>query len=166
MPRRKPPRKRAPARRGRPQKVTDEAILAAVLAAPTPTQAAARLGVSAETVRARLKDPELRAAIREHRLQALEAATARLAEYTGQAVETLVELMADSGPEDSVRLAAAGRVLEMAAKAAQLDREKSNEDRPEWGPAPGGFPVRLIDGGKKGDNPPAPVVPLGSKETA
>jgi hypothetical protein len=92
----------------------DSALLTALLAGATPSEAAKQARVSEHTARRRLAHPEFRA-----RLDAagdeLMAATARgLTEACDDAVAGLRELVRDGTP--AVRLGAARTILELAAK--------------------------------------------------
>lgn len=135
----------APKKTGRPRKVTDEEILTVLLEEPSPSKAAAILGVHRNTITSRLKDPELRELLTEHRRRAVEAATLYLADKLGFAVRKLVELAEDSGPQDSVQL---GATMSLIKVVRDLTKHDVPTERPDevW-ESPPRFNLRLVKGG-------------------
>lgn len=97
-----------------------EAAVAALISAPTIAAAAAAVGIHEITLWRWLRQPEFKAAYEEAKRQALEAAIKRLQAVSGQAVETLHEVMTDPTASPHARVAAARTVLEMALKAYEL----------------------------------------------
>ena len=77
---------------------------------------AATVGVSIRSVRRVLADPAVRLRVQELRAATFDAAAGQLAERLDDAIQVLVQLMTDSQTQDAVRLGAAVRILEYAAK--------------------------------------------------
>lgn len=131
--------------RGRPRTVTDEELYAVLLEEPSPSRAAQLLGIHRNTIVARLKDPELRDRLIEHRRRAAEVASVYLADRVGDAARTLVELVDSSGPQDSVRLGAALSLLRLVRDMNKHDTASEKPDE-VWA-APPRFELRLVRGG-------------------
>ena len=97
----------------------------ALLENPTVQSAAASAGTSSASVYRWLADDTFKTAFREAKLEIVRSAMARLQRASGQAVDTLLALMADSDVPASVRLAAAKAAIEMVHKSLE------NEDLSE-----------------------------------
>jgi hypothetical protein len=87
-----------------------EQAIAALLAEPTLTRAAAAVGVSDRTLRTWLKDPSFAQEYRTHRRQALDLAAGQLQAAAGEAVMVLVECLRNPGD----RFRAAVAILDFA----------------------------------------------------
>jgi len=98
-----------------------EAAIAALLTAPTIAAAAHAVGVSEITLWRWLQREEFQVRYREAKSQAVAQSIARLQQVSGEAVETLREVMANTESPASSRVAAAKAVLEMAIKAVELE---------------------------------------------
>lgn len=95
------------------QKISDEAILAALLSSPSATTAAKLLHTTKQTVCRRLKSPELREKFEEIRRSALDEAATRLSQTATAAADTLIALLGSSN--EMTRLNAASKILSNAA---------------------------------------------------
>ena len=89
----------------------DEKILAALLSAGTVRNAAVAAGVSASTIRNRLKDAEFRAMYEERKSELLQTATASMLAKLEDATSAISDLMCDAECPANVRLAAADSLL-------------------------------------------------------
>lgn len=82
-------------------------------------------GLSMRQVRRLLSEPENRSRVAELRAAAMDRAAGRLADQLDEAVGVLVDLMKDGAAQDSVRLSAAGRVLDYGLKLSEaVDLER------------------------------------------
>jgi hypothetical protein len=99
----------------------EEAAIAALLEQPTLKAAALAAGISEATLFRWLQDPEFSGRYRAARRAALSRATARLQHASAQAVETLMAVMSDAGTPASARVTAARTVLELAARAVEIE---------------------------------------------
>lgn len=97
------------------------ATLDALLEARSKTEAAARLGISRATLYRRLRDPDLKEAYRMARSEALADATARLELGAEVAVAALLSIVTDTTAPAYARITAAGKVLELAYRAHELE---------------------------------------------
>ncbi|SRR6266849_3175917 len=95
-----------------------EAAVAALLTAPTITEAAQVVGVAESTLRRWLAEPEFQAAYQEARQQAVSMAVGRLQGLLAKAAETLERAMSCGTPATEVRAAIAA--FDQAYKGAEL----------------------------------------------
>jgi len=98
-----------------------EAAIAALLSQRTVEDAARVAGIGTRTLFRWLELSEFREAYLQARRQAFGQATARLQQATGAAVSVLLSLMLDGKAPAASRVRAAHSVLDMAAKALELD---------------------------------------------
>lgn len=98
----------------------DQAIIA-LLEQPSIKQAAQSVGISEVTLFRWLQEPEFQRAYREARYRVVEQAISRLQQVSGEAVDTLREIMRDTEKPPSTRVTAAKAVLEMSIKAVELE---------------------------------------------
>jgi hypothetical protein len=94
-----------------------EQAVAALLAWPTIAQAAQHVGVAESTLTRWLKRPTFKAAYAEARRSAFEAAADSLVAASGEAVQTLRDLLTDE--KAGIRLRAAQTILELSARALE-----------------------------------------------
>jgi hypothetical protein len=95
-----------------------EVAIAALLSHPTVEAAAAAARVSERTLRLWLRDPEFIAEYRTARRTVLEAATGRLQQAAGQAVDALLRNLTCGRPAAEIR--AAATILQLAHQAVEL----------------------------------------------
>ena len=95
-----------------------EAAVAALLSHGSLGQAAAACGLSERTLRRWLGEPAFAAEFRARRREIVEHATAVLQQFTGRAVATLGQAMAEAGWP--TRMRAAVEVLKMATSSIEL----------------------------------------------
>jgi phage terminase small subunit len=109
--------------KGHGEKLTrkQEALIAALLLAPTLGAATQQAGVSAVTAWRWLKDPDVQAAYRAARREVVRQAIAQVQQACSEAVTTLRTTMADTTAPASARVSAARTVLETAIKAVELE---------------------------------------------
>jgi len=98
-----------------------EAAIAALLSQRTVEDAARVAGIGARTLFRWLELREFREAYLQARRQAFGQASARLQQATGAAVSVLLTLMLDANAPAASRVRAAHSVLELAAKALELE---------------------------------------------
>ena len=97
-------------------KVTDEAILGALLASGSNRAAAKALGVSEKTIRSRLQKADFRERYEDLKNGMVEAVADEIAANLSGAVQTIVEVMTNPDNNASVRSQAAGELLRTALK--------------------------------------------------
>lgn len=98
-----------------------EALISALLLAPTLADAAHTAGIGEVTAWRWLKDPAFQTAYREARRAVVQQAITQVQRATGDAVETLRSVMQDTTAPASARVAAAKAVLETAFKAVEVE---------------------------------------------
>ena len=98
-----------------------EALISALLTAPSLAAAAQQAGLSEVTAWRWLKDATFQAAYREARRAVVQHAITQVQQATGEAVETLRSVMQDAEAPASARVSAAKAVLETAVKAVELE---------------------------------------------
>ena len=98
-----------------------ETGIAALLAQPTMKEAAAVAGVTEVTMWRWLQDDNFQAAYMQARRESVRHAMTRLQATTGDAVDTLGEIMRDAEAPKSVRVMAAKAVIEYAIKAVEIE---------------------------------------------
>ncbi len=97
-------------------KVSDEAIIAAVLSNSTNRDAARACGLSEKQFYTRLSQPELKAKLATARTQLLEGAASVIQARVGEAVETMANIMHDKEAPPQTRLNAADGIIRNALK--------------------------------------------------
>ena len=97
-------------------KVTDEAILGALLATGSNRAAAKALGVTEKTIRNRLQKADFRERYEDLKNGMVEAVADEIAANLSGAVQTIVEVMTNPENNASVRSQAAGELLRTALK--------------------------------------------------
>jgi hypothetical protein len=102
----------------------DPLLIAALLSGATLATAAERAGVSEQTARRRLHDPEFHARLDAAGEELIAAATRALADASGEAVSTLRDLLRDGPP--AVKLGAARAILEFGPR---WRTEHANDER-------------------------------------
>lgn len=95
-------------------------FLAALVAAPTVRQAAAKAGIGETTAWRYLGDPAVRTALAERQDGVLGHVSRRLAAEMGGALDTLRAIMRDKEASPASRVSAARTVLECGLKLAEL----------------------------------------------
>ena len=98
-----------------------EAAISALPSQRTVEDAARVAGAGAQTLFRWLELPEFREAYLQARRQAFGQASARLQQATGAAVSVLLTLMLDANAPAASRVRAAHSVLDLAAKALELE---------------------------------------------
>ena len=98
-----------------------ECAIAALLVAPSVTAAAQQIGVNENTLLRWLKDAAFQSAYRDARRAVVQHAIAQVQQATGEAVETLRNVMQDPAAPASARVSAAKAMLETALKGIDID---------------------------------------------
>src|SRR5215471_6519880 len=98
-----------------------EALISALLTAPSLAAAAQQAGLSEVTAWRWLKDATFQATYREARRAVVQHAIAQVQHATGEAVETLRSVMQDLEAPASARVSAAKAILETAVKGIEID---------------------------------------------
>ena len=94
----------------------DLQLVVALLETSTIREAAQKVRISEATVYRRLRQPVFRQRLREARLLSFAQALTRLQTATGDAVNTLLAVMADNDAPPASRVKAASAVLELASR--------------------------------------------------
>ena len=98
-----------------------EALISALLTAPTLADAAHTAGIGEVTAWRWLKDATFQATYREARRQVVQQAIVQVQQATGEAVETLRQVMQAADAPASAKVSAAKTILETAVKAVELE---------------------------------------------
>src|SRR5262245_50655798 len=98
-----------------------EQAIVALLTCGSILEAATQCQVDESTVRRWLKEARFQCAYREARRQVVQHAMVQLQQATGQAVQTLQEVMQTPDAPASARVSAAKTVLEVAVKAVEVE---------------------------------------------
>ena len=98
-----------------------EALISALLTAPTLADAAHTAGIGEVTAWRWLKEADFQAAYREARRAVVQQAITQVQRATGEAVETLRSVMQDAEAPASAKVSAAKAILETAVKAVELE---------------------------------------------
>lgn len=106
--------------------------IAALIEAPTIKEAARSINVGEATLFRWLQDSNFQSAYRDAKHRIVNHSITRLQQITGEAVETLREIMTDEQKPPSARVACAKAILDMSIKAVELEnleaRVKSLEE--------------------------------------
>jgi hypothetical protein len=95
--------------------------IAALIEAPTIREAAGVVGIGEATLFRWLQHADFQNAYRHAKQQIVSQAISRLQKASGEAVETLREIMNDTNKPPSARVSCAKTILDMAAKALEMD---------------------------------------------
>jgi DNA-binding MurR/RpiR family transcriptional regulator len=95
--------------------------IAALIEAPTIREAASIAGVGEATLFRWLQDTSFQNAYRDAKHRIVNHSITRLQQATGEAVETLVEIMKDEAKPASSRVACAKAILDMSVKTVELE---------------------------------------------
>ena len=98
-----------------------ELAISALLTCPTLLAAAQQCGLAEVTLHRWLKDTAFQTAYREARRAVVQQAITQVQRATGEAVETLRNVMQDADAPASARVSAAKAILETAVKAVELE---------------------------------------------
>ena len=100
-------------------KVSDEQIVAALLANGTLKSTAAVLGISERTIYDRMKDGDFQALYKSAKADLIRAAVFHINAQLQEAIDVVVSIMHDDATNAAVRLQAAQTILNNAGKFAQ-----------------------------------------------
>jgi hypothetical protein len=95
--------------------------IAALIEAPTIKEAAGIVGIGEATLFRWLQDTDFQIAYRDAKRRVVDQAITRIQRISGQAVETLKNIMIDNDMPASSRVTAARAVLDMSVKAVELE---------------------------------------------
>ncbi len=95
--------------------------IAALIEAPTIKEAASITGVGEATLFRWMQDSNFQSAYRDAKHRIVNHSITRLQQATGEAVETLVEIMKDDTKPASSRVACAKAILDLSVKAVELE---------------------------------------------
>jgi hypothetical protein len=98
-----------------------EEAIAALLTQRNVEEAAKSIGITSRTLIRWMQIPEFQNAYREARRAAFGQSIARLQQASTAAVSTLLKIMVDAGAPPSVRVRAAGSVLDHARQAIEIE---------------------------------------------
>lgn len=99
--------------------VSDEEIIAALIASGTVKEAAAKTGVTPRTVYERMTDLEFRAAYNSAKADIVRQAVFSINGKLAAAIDAVAEIMTDKGVNAAVRLQAAQTIINNAGKFAE-----------------------------------------------
>ena len=100
-------------------KISDEAIVAAILSNSTNRDAAVACGLSEKQFYSRLSTPSLKAKLAEARARLLENATTAILARVGEAVETMANIMRDEKSPAQTRLNACDAIVRNALRMGE-----------------------------------------------
>src|SRR5262245_39565095 len=98
-----------------------EALISALLTAPTLADAAQTAGIGEVTAWRWLKEPTFQTAYRDARRAVVQQAITQVQQATGEAVETLRSVMQDPEAPASAKVSAAKNILDTAVKAVEVE---------------------------------------------
>lgn len=98
-----------------------EKVALALLECPSIAEASRRTGVSEKTIYVWLKEPEFQELFREVKRRFISLALSRLEGITGEAIETLREIM-NTGQGEGPRVSASRAILEMVLKLYEYEQ--------------------------------------------
>ena len=98
------------------KRLTDEEIIAALLAKGTIKEAAASLNCTTRTLYDRMKKPEFKGLYAQAKMHLLKTATAKLQGQLCGAIDTLVEIMRDKETAPQTRVNSATAILQFGAR--------------------------------------------------
>lgn len=101
-------------------RINDDKLLAALLAAPTISAAAAAAGCGERTLYRRLESPEFRRQLEEMRLESLETARNALLSRLTAAVDTMANVMENGENGASTRLNAARLLIDATLRVVEV----------------------------------------------
>lgn len=101
---------------------TNEEIIAAILEGGSIRAAAEALGIQQKTIYAREKSPDYQKAYIRARRRLVEDAATRLQSKTGEAIDTIIELMKNEEVSPQTRLNCAEAILKHAEKIEEVMR--------------------------------------------
>lgn len=99
--------------------ISDEQLIAALLANGTIKAAAAAVGLSERAVYDRMNDGDFKALYKAAKADLIRGAVVDLNNHTAEAIKTVAEIMQDKDNNAAVRLQAAQTILNNAGKFAQ-----------------------------------------------
>lgn len=103
------------------RKVTDAEIITALLRCDTQQEAAKELGITPQTVTARMKNPEFVEQYHNQQNEILRAVTRTLAAESKASADFLIRVRDDPGVNTNVRISVARDILKMARDFVSLD---------------------------------------------
>lgn len=107
--------------------VTDEEIIAALIASGTITEAAAKVGISTRTIYDRMATKDFKTLYHGAKTDIIRAAVLKINKTLTDAIETVSEIMTDKEVNPATRLQAAQTIIGNAAKFSdRLQREETN----------------------------------------
>lgn len=98
-----------------------QAAIAALLEHPTVREAAEAVKIGESTLLRWMQDPAFKAAYRSAKQQIVNHSITRLQQATGEAVDTLREIMKDKDKPPSPRVTAAKAILDIVFKAIEIE---------------------------------------------
>ncbi|MCD7711987.1 MAG: hypothetical protein LUJ25_04585 [Firmicutes bacterium] len=113
--------------RSKAQAVSNEEIIAAILANGTIAAAAAACGITARTIYDRMKDADFRAEYAAAKNEVIRGAVYNLNAQLSEAVNVIAQIMTDTNNNAAVRLQAAQTILNNAGKLSdRLTKDEKN----------------------------------------
>lgn len=98
------------------KRVSDEILLEALLSTKSIKDASVKTGLTVQSVYNRLNNPVFRAKLQKHRTANFNVASNKLTTATGDAIETLIEIMNDYNVASAVRVKSAQALLDITLR--------------------------------------------------
>lgn len=97
-------------------RVTDNALISALLSCPTIKQASESVGLSEQSVYSRLRKPDFRAQLQNARDNQFQVISSKLEDANFKALDTLINILDDSEVSAGIKVKASQTLLDLSLK--------------------------------------------------
>lgn len=97
-------------------RITDSALISALLSCPTIKQASAEVGLSEQSVYSRLRKPDFRAQLQNARDNQFQVISSKLEDANFKALNTLVSVLDDSEVSAGIKVRASQTLLDLSLR--------------------------------------------------
>ena len=97
-------------------RVTDNALISALLSCPTKKQASESVGLSEQSVYSRLRKPDFRTKLQNARNDQFQVISSKLEDANFLALDTLIKILDDKETSAGIRVKAAQTLLDLSLK--------------------------------------------------
>ena len=97
-------------------RVTDNALISALLTCPTIKQASEQVGLSEQSVYSRLRKPDFRAQLQNARDNQFQVISSKLEDANFKALDTLINILDDSEVSAGIKVKASQTLLDLSLK--------------------------------------------------
>lgn len=97
-------------------RVTDNALISALLSCPTIKQASDEVGLSEQSVYSRLRKPDFRAQLQNARDNQFQVISSKLEDANFKALDTIIDILDDKETSAGIRVKAARTLLDLSLK--------------------------------------------------